>query len=228
MRLDEATYRAAERRLWDSVGLQPSERTSAGRRSCTRWCSSSHCTAMPATTPTPTASCRRASSNRPSARTSPAELRRLARTGSAVDALVVAIAEPGGTVLTGDRAGPRVVVDEVGRPGARLIVVQLMGGEHGTGSRERRTLGHWPHQTRPRRCRPARPPRRRRIRCRSAAASSLRTAGHRRFNRSTGRSRGWPPPGRVGRWRCRRTAARLPVATRGTPRRRRRACRGTG
>lgn len=33
-----------------------------------------------------------------------AELRRLARTGSAVDALVVAIAEPGGTVITGDRA----------------------------------------------------------------------------------------------------------------------------
>ncbi len=33
-----------------------------------------------------------------------AELRRLARSGSAVDALVVAIAEPGGTVLTGDRA----------------------------------------------------------------------------------------------------------------------------
>ena len=33
-----------------------------------------------------------------------AELRRLARVGSAVDALVVAIAEPGGTVLTGDRA----------------------------------------------------------------------------------------------------------------------------
>jgi hypothetical protein len=32
-----------------------------------------------------------------------AELRRLARTGSAVDALVVAIAEPGGTVLTGGR-----------------------------------------------------------------------------------------------------------------------------
>jgi hypothetical protein len=31
------------------------------------------------------------------------ELRRLARTGSAVDALVVAIAEPGGMVLTGDR-----------------------------------------------------------------------------------------------------------------------------
>lgn len=33
-----------------------------------------------------------------------AELRRKARTGSAVDALVVALAEPGGTVLTGDRA----------------------------------------------------------------------------------------------------------------------------
>lgn len=33
-----------------------------------------------------------------------AELRRRARTGSAVDALVVAIAEPGGTVLTGDRS----------------------------------------------------------------------------------------------------------------------------
>lgn len=33
-----------------------------------------------------------------------AELRRLAGAGSAVDALVVAIAEPGGTVLTGDRA----------------------------------------------------------------------------------------------------------------------------
>lgn len=33
-----------------------------------------------------------------------ARLRRLARAGSAVDALVVALAEPGGTVLTGDRA----------------------------------------------------------------------------------------------------------------------------
>ena len=33
-----------------------------------------------------------------------AELRRRARTESAVDALLVAIAEPGGTVLTGDRA----------------------------------------------------------------------------------------------------------------------------
>jgi hypothetical protein len=33
-----------------------------------------------------------------------AELRCRARAGSAVDALVVAIAEPGGTVLTGDRA----------------------------------------------------------------------------------------------------------------------------
>ncbi len=33
-----------------------------------------------------------------------AELRRKARAGSAVDALVVAVAEPGGTVLTGDAA----------------------------------------------------------------------------------------------------------------------------
>ncbi len=33
-----------------------------------------------------------------------AELRRRARTGSAVDALVVALAEPGGTVVTGDKA----------------------------------------------------------------------------------------------------------------------------
>ena len=33
-----------------------------------------------------------------------AELRRRARAGSAVDAIVVALAEPGGTVLTGDRA----------------------------------------------------------------------------------------------------------------------------
>ena len=33
-----------------------------------------------------------------------AELRRLAKAGSAVDALVVALAESGGTVLTGDRA----------------------------------------------------------------------------------------------------------------------------
>jgi len=33
-----------------------------------------------------------------------AELRRRARAGSAVDALVVAVAEPGGTILTGDRA----------------------------------------------------------------------------------------------------------------------------
>jgi hypothetical protein len=31
-----------------------------------------------------------------------AELRRLARRGSAVDAIVVALAEPGGTVLTSD------------------------------------------------------------------------------------------------------------------------------
>lgn len=33
-----------------------------------------------------------------------AELRRRARHGSAVDAVIVALAEPGGTVLTGDKA----------------------------------------------------------------------------------------------------------------------------
>ena len=33
-----------------------------------------------------------------------AELRRRARRGSAVDAIVITLAEPGGTVLTGDRA----------------------------------------------------------------------------------------------------------------------------
>lgn len=33
-----------------------------------------------------------------------AELRRRARAGSAVDALLVALAEPGGTIITGDRA----------------------------------------------------------------------------------------------------------------------------
>jgi hypothetical protein len=33
-----------------------------------------------------------------------AQIRRLARTGSAVDALLVALAEPGGTVITSDRA----------------------------------------------------------------------------------------------------------------------------
>ncbi len=33
-----------------------------------------------------------------------AELRRRARHGSAVDAIVVALAEPGGTVITGDKA----------------------------------------------------------------------------------------------------------------------------
>jgi len=32
-----------------------------------------------------------------------AHLRRLARQGSAVDAIVVALAEPGGTILTGDK-----------------------------------------------------------------------------------------------------------------------------
>jgi len=38
-----------------------------------------------------------------------AEIRRRARAGSAVDALVVAIAEPGGAVLTGDSADIRAL-----------------------------------------------------------------------------------------------------------------------
>lgn len=50
-----------------------------------------------------------------------AELRRRARRGSAVDAVVVAMAEPGGTVLTGDQAdlgalsayARNVIVEEV-------------------------------------------------------------------------------------------------------------------
>ena len=38
-----------------------------------------------------------------------AELRRRARHGSAVDAVVVALAEPGGTVLTGDKADIKAI-----------------------------------------------------------------------------------------------------------------------
>lgn len=50
-----------------------------------------------------------------------AELRCLGRTGSAVDALVVAIAEPGGTVLTGDRADIKALAAH-----ARDIHVQVI------------------------------------------------------------------------------------------------------
>ncbi len=50
-----------------------------------------------------------------------AELRRLARTGSAVDALVVAIAEPGGTVLTGDRADIEALAAHATRVSVQVI-----------------------------------------------------------------------------------------------------------
>lgn len=50
-----------------------------------------------------------------------AELRRRARTGSAVDALVVALAEPGGTVLTGDKADIEALAAH-----ARRVAVELV------------------------------------------------------------------------------------------------------
>ncbi len=50
-----------------------------------------------------------------------AQLRRLARTGSAVDALVVALAEPGGTVLTGDRADLEALASRADRVAIEVI-----------------------------------------------------------------------------------------------------------
>lgn len=50
-----------------------------------------------------------------------AELRRLARAGSAVDALVVAIAEPGGTVVTGDRADIEALAAHANRVAAAVV-----------------------------------------------------------------------------------------------------------
>jgi predicted nucleic acid-binding protein len=50
-----------------------------------------------------------------------AELRRLARRGSAVDALVVAIAEPGGTILTGDRADIEALAAHANRVSVQVI-----------------------------------------------------------------------------------------------------------
>jgi predicted nucleic acid-binding protein len=50
-----------------------------------------------------------------------AELRRRARAGSAVDALVVALAEPGGTVLTGDKADIEALAAH-----ADHVIVQLI------------------------------------------------------------------------------------------------------
>lgn len=50
-----------------------------------------------------------------------AELRHRARAGSAVDALVVALAEPGGTVLTGDRADLQALAAHADRVHVELI-----------------------------------------------------------------------------------------------------------
>ena len=50
-----------------------------------------------------------------------AELRRLAKAGSAVDALVVALAEPGGTVLTGDRADIEALAAHAGHVAVEVI-----------------------------------------------------------------------------------------------------------
>lgn len=50
-----------------------------------------------------------------------AELRRLARTGSAVDAIVVAIAEPRGTVVTGDRADADAIAAHANRVSVEVI-----------------------------------------------------------------------------------------------------------
>ncbi len=50
-----------------------------------------------------------------------AELRRRARAGSAVDALVVALAEPGGTVLTGDRADVKTLAAHANHVEIELI-----------------------------------------------------------------------------------------------------------
>ncbi len=50
-----------------------------------------------------------------------AQLRRLARTGSAVDALLVAFAEPGGTVITGDRADLEALAAHADRVAIEVI-----------------------------------------------------------------------------------------------------------
>ncbi len=50
-----------------------------------------------------------------------AQLRRIARTGSAVDALVVALAEPGGTVLTGDRTDLEALATNADRVAIEVI-----------------------------------------------------------------------------------------------------------
>lgn len=50
-----------------------------------------------------------------------AQLRRLAHAGSAVDALLVALAEPGGTVITGDRADLEAIAAHADRVAVEVI-----------------------------------------------------------------------------------------------------------
>ena len=50
-----------------------------------------------------------------------AQLRRLARAGSAVDALLVALAEPGGTVITGDQADLEALAAHADRVAIEVI-----------------------------------------------------------------------------------------------------------
>ncbi len=50
-----------------------------------------------------------------------AQLRRLARAGSAVDALLVALAEPGGTVIAGDRADLEALAAQADRVDVEVI-----------------------------------------------------------------------------------------------------------
>lgn len=49
------------------------------------------------------------------------QLRRVARAGSAVDALLVAIAEPGGTVVAGDQAGLEALAAHADRVAIEVI-----------------------------------------------------------------------------------------------------------
>jgi acyl transferase domain-containing protein len=74
-----------------------------------------------------------------------ADLRRLVRTGSAADALVVAIAEPGGTVLTGDRADIEALAAHADRVSVEVIqhcaLLEPMRSAVGTGSRPSRCTG---------------------------------------------------------------------------------------
>ena len=88
----------------------------------------------------------------------------------------------------------------------------------GTRSHSRRMPERWPRRWRLRTCRPVHQFARRRSPCPPTAPSSLRTAGHRQFNQSRGRSGGRRLRAPAFRWRCRRTAGRRPVGALATPR----------